>query len=105
MSMSKKEFIALANMLRTARMGYTGGLGADYKPGHNPFQQEHLEFLADFCESQNPNFNRSRWLSYIAGECGPNGGAIKTKIQHDEHCRSYKGYKCMCPKTTVGGAA
>jgi hypothetical protein len=29
--------------------------------------------LADFCHSQNPNFNRSRWMGYIAGECGPNG--------------------------------
>jgi hypothetical protein len=32
--------------------------------------------LADFCQEQNPNFNRKRWLSYIAGECGPSGGKV-----------------------------
>ncbi len=69
--MSKKHFIALADMLRTARMGATG------TPSVNPFKQEHIEFLADFCQSQNPRFNRQRWLDYIAGECGPNGGSIK----------------------------
>jgi hypothetical protein len=40
----------------------------------------HLEFhilrkelhsrAADFCASQVPNFNRERWIDYIAGECG-----------------------------------
>ena len=29
---------------------------------------------ADFCQRQNGNFKRDRWLSYIAGDCGPNGG-------------------------------
>lgn len=33
--------------------------------------------LADFCKSQNYRFDRGRWLAYIAGECGPNGGKIK----------------------------
>jgi hypothetical protein len=36
-----------------------------------------LQTLADFCSEQNPRFNRSRWMSYIAGECGPNGGTIR----------------------------
>lgn len=67
--MTKKHFIALADMLRTARLGIPG------KPAVNPFKQEHVDFLADFLASQNPNFNRERWLAYIAGECGPNGGA------------------------------
>jgi hypothetical protein len=57
-TMTKKHFIALADMLRTARMGESG------KSGFNPFKQEHIDFLADFCESQNPNFNRERWLGY-----------------------------------------
>jgi hypothetical protein len=33
--------------------------------------------LADFCASQNSRFDRERWLGYIAGECGPNGGKVK----------------------------
>ncbi len=93
MSMSKQDFIALADMLRTARMGITtvceehtavkhdGCEDCDREwaeqTGHNPFKDEHIQFLADFCETQNPRFNRSRWLSYIAGECGKNGGKLK----------------------------
>jgi hypothetical protein len=32
------------------------------------------DVLADFCRTQNPRFDRERWLDYIAGKCGPNGG-------------------------------
>lgn len=32
--------------------------------------------LADFCIEQNGRFNRHRWLDYIKGECGPNGGKV-----------------------------
>lgn len=41
------------------------------------FCADQVETLADFCQSANPNFNRQRWLDYIAGDCGPNGGAPK----------------------------
>jgi hypothetical protein len=60
--MSKKHFIALANYLRDTE-GYC-----------ESFTAKQIEHLADFCHSQNPNFNRERWLDYIAGECGPNSG-------------------------------
>jgi hypothetical protein len=60
--MTKKHFIALAQYLRDTE-GYC-----------QPFTAEQLEHLANFCHSQNPNFNRERWLSYIADQCGPNGG-------------------------------
>jgi hypothetical protein len=33
--------------------------------------------LAEFCRDQNGRFNRERWLGYIAGTNGKNGGAIK----------------------------
>ena len=33
--------------------------------------------LADFCQAQNSNFKRDRWIDYINGECGPNGGKVK----------------------------
>jgi hypothetical protein len=64
--MTKKHFIALADAIRKH--------GRCESTNDNDFMPEHLETLADFCQSQNPNFNRERWLAYIAGECGPNGG-------------------------------
>lgn len=75
MSMSKKDFIALADAIRPVLNGpvmvhETG------KPTRT-IQGDIIETLARFCADQNPNFKRDRWLSYIAGECGPNGGTIK----------------------------
>ena len=61
--MSKKDFIALANYL------------ADTKFYCEPFTAKQIEHLANFCHSVNPAFKRERWLDYIAGTCGPNGGA------------------------------
>jgi hypothetical protein len=66
--MTKQHFIALADTIRTANKG---------NPENNPlpFESFAIETLADFCAAQNPAFNRSRWLDYIAGKVGPNGGA------------------------------
>jgi hypothetical protein len=64
--MTKKHFIALADAIR---------LHNRFAHGLDGFQEVHLKELADFCKSQNPRFNQERWLAYIAGECGPNGGA------------------------------
>jgi len=68
--MSKKHFIELADKIRWANL----------HKGHEVFSQEAIEYLASFCASQNPMFNKSRWLAYIAGECGPNGGAVKKEL-------------------------
>jgi hypothetical protein len=65
--MTKKHFIALADFLKQ----YTSG----FQRSGEKFTPRQIELLADFCKSQNSNFIRERWLSYIAGECGPNGGA------------------------------
>ena len=62
--MSKKHFIALADAIKTA----------NYFPDSPVFSQEAIKALADFCQSQNSDFKRERWLKYIAGECGKNGG-------------------------------
>ena len=62
MSMSKRDFIELADVI---------------KSDINDFHDGTIERLADFCASQNPRFNRVRWLDYIAGKCGPSGGAVK----------------------------
>jgi hypothetical protein len=72
--MTKKHFIALADAIREHNdVRNYRGLGSE----RDFFQRPHIEALADFCKSQNGRSNRERWLSYIAGECGPNGGSIK----------------------------
>ena len=58
--MSKKDFIALADYIKTSQLDWTSA---------------HLNLLADFCKAQNGAFMRERWLGYIAGENGKNGGA------------------------------
>lgn len=64
--MTKKHFIALADTIK------------DYNKRQGiPFLDRHREALADFCERQNPHFDRDGWLGYIAGSNGPNGGKVK----------------------------
>jgi len=41
------------------------------------FSPEAIDALADFCQSQNSRFNHERWIGYINGKCGPNGGTVK----------------------------
>ena len=66
--MTKKHFIALADAIREHnRVAYK-------EQPIDHFSDELLNTLADFCQSTNPNFNRERWLGYIAGENGPSGG-------------------------------
>ena len=66
--MTKKDFIALADAIRRHNKTRFPGDG---------FTQDQLgNTLAAFCKTCNPRFNRERWLGYIRGECGPNGGAI-----------------------------
>ncbi len=65
--MNKQNFIALADHIRAHKslMGVT------------PFDTQQIETLADFCQAQNAQFKRDRWLDYIAGKCGKNGGKVK----------------------------
>jgi hypothetical protein len=64
MSMSKKDFIALADEVKRA------------KGTPNEFSQCQLTIIADFCQSQNCAFMYDRWMDYINGECGKNGGKV-----------------------------
>lgn len=59
--MTKKHFIALADKIKANRVAFTDSAVAS---------------LAGFCEEQNPRFNRHRWLGYIAGTNGRNGGKV-----------------------------
>ncbi len=77
--MSKKHFIALAEMIRYNKPNpentQAGSPARDYLNGRLAEWEILTEKLADFCALQNHNFKRDRWISYIKGECGPNGGA------------------------------
>jgi hypothetical protein len=67
--MSKKQFIALADSIREHnRLAKFNDDAA--------FTDDQLAALARFCPSVNPRFKRERWLDYIAGRCGPNGGTV-----------------------------
>lgn len=61
--MSKKHFIALADIVKFHREAFT---------------EEAIVQLGRFCADQNCRFNYSRWRRYINGECGPNGGKVKS---------------------------
>jgi hypothetical protein len=60
--MSKKHFIELADTIRRNPQAFT---------------PEAIQALAAFCAAQSNAFNRTRWLDYVAGTCGPCGGTIK----------------------------
>ena len=67
--MTKQHFIALADTIIAS--------GPADRSAHGAFSPSAILLLADFCAAQNPAFNRERWLAYVAGECGPNGGKRK----------------------------
>ncbi len=67
MPMSKKDFIALADKIRSHNH-YAGN------DDSRKFTDVHLDLLVEFCRSQNPRFMEDRWLGYIRGENGPSGG-------------------------------
>ena len=51
--MTKQHFIALVDWIRRARQaGYTDDV---------------IKSIADFLSTQNPRFNRERWLDYVNG--------------------------------------
>ncbi len=66
--MSKKDFIALADTIKYHNR---------HADNDDQFTPNQLETLASFCRGQNCDFKKQRWLDYIAGECGPSGGAVK----------------------------
>jgi hypothetical protein len=64
--MTKKNFIALADKIRHYGFDHTS-TDFGYKT-----KVIAIADLVDFCQSQNPQFDRSRWLDYIKN--GKNGG-------------------------------
>jgi len=72
--MSKKHFIALADAIRTHNQ-IANSWGKNIPHPTTAFTADQVDELADFCARQNPEFKRDRWLGYIAGTNGKNGGA------------------------------
>jgi hypothetical protein len=74
-TMSKKDFIIIADALRAVRASYAPHWDA------NLFRacDDNIKAIADTLAANYPRFNRSRWIDYVNGECGPNGGAITKK--------------------------
>ena len=69
--MTKRDVVALAEVLRIHNQT------ADAR---TEFTRDHLRVLADFCAAHYPDFNRERWIDYIAGvdrdESRPKSGKI-----------------------------
>ena len=68
--MSKKHFIALADAIREHNRIAVNTNG-------QPFDMEQIDTITRFCIAQNSRFNSQRFVDYIAGLCGPNGGAVR----------------------------
>ena len=62
--MTKKHFIALVDTVKDIKARKCN-------------MERTIELLADFCQSTNSNFKRDRWIDYINGLCGKNGGKVK----------------------------
>ncbi len=70
--MTRTNFIALADKMRQSKPVYNQvPTDSEYTKGYeNGRESQHnflIEQLADFCERQNPQFKRDRWISYIQG--------------------------------------
>jgi hypothetical protein len=107
-SMTKKHFIALADAVRQNKpAGSMGGQSA-FAEGHDKGRLAHwgrmVEVLADFCQSQSPKFDRERWLRYVSGEGGKNGGEVGTNgrrkaaglVRHMLHVHSLHDANLSC---------
>jgi hypothetical protein len=72
MSMSKKDFIALADALRPVLK--VEHVAADGTRSYGDARI--VDAVADFCQKQNPLFKRDRWMGYLNGTNGKNGGKV-----------------------------
>jgi len=58
MSMTKKDFIALADHIREHNQ----------QPHERVFESDHLAVIADFLGKENPQFNHKLWMEYAGLE-------------------------------------
>jgi len=69
--MTKKHFIALADAVKEENNR------CRFYNLPETFNHDSIVTLGSFCLRQNSAFNQRRWLDYIAGKCGKNGGRVK----------------------------
>jgi len=77
--MTKKHFIAFADMIKHENSKReSAGLPL-------MFDDAAKFALANFLITQNPDFKGERWLNYINGRCGSNGGKLKPTPRTEQH--------------------
>jgi|688.fasta_scaffold37665_4 hypothetical protein len=77
--MTKKHFIQLADTIKAQRpcsLQLSEICNDEARAALKQWEQMR-DAIADFCQAQNPYFNRQRWFGYIEGKCGPSGGKVK----------------------------
>ena len=72
--MTKKHFIEVANLIAEHNRVAAKHASLGIADSLVPFDAGQLETLCDAFKRCNGQFSRERWLAYVAGECGPNGG-------------------------------
>ena len=76
--MTKKHFIALADAIRESQPAKDKAEGESVTQDVSRGQwSRDVLAIADVCQASNPRFDRERWLGYIAGTNGKNGGKVK----------------------------
>ncbi len=76
MSMSKKDFVALADELKSVGVSTYGKM--------TPKERVMFDAVVRFCGHANPAFKSERFRAYVAGECGPSGGELKASKPRGE---------------------
>lgn len=76
--MTKKHFIALANTFKARKIQIDSEYSRSplYHSTAIRVWEQIVANMAVFCKLQNSQFNRERWMGYILGENGPNGGKL-----------------------------
>ena len=69
MSMTKQDFIALADAIRSYN-----GLASGDRGLLTPFTTGQINALAHFCATRSRAFLPNRWMNYVEGKCTANGG-------------------------------
>jgi hypothetical protein len=72
MSMSRRDFVALAEAIQYARGHAMASTNVEAELAG---VMASAEYVANACKAANSNFKRERWFDYIMGKCGKNGGA------------------------------
>ena len=69
MSMSKQDFVALADALRAEKPG------DNWDPNKRVQWDLDCKAVADVLARSDGLFKREQWFHYLNGLCGPNGGS------------------------------